>query len=480
MNILIRPLSIDDAAISYKWRNNPEIWKHTGAQYSTEISEEIESDWLKGTLGDVSKSRFAILVDHEYVGNVQLTDIQVKDTAQFHIFIGNQAYWGKGVAKEATYQILVYAKEVLQLRSVFLEVKEENIAAVKAYEKNGFIVTDTTNDFLIMNCNLQHLPPPMVSIFCLVYNHEPFIAQTLEGFLMQKNNFTTQIVLGEDCSTDGSRTVILEYAQKYPGKFKLLLHDANIGALNNQQMVFEHCDGKYIAMCEGDDYWTDPLKLQKQVDFLENNPDYGLVHSDINSYHQLNGEIKCNQNKETINNNESFTKDQLFDSLINGKYVIRTATVLFRAEYLNLNKSDKNFVMGDTPLWLNISQVTKFKYFDEVLATYRILTESASKSKDKKKLNRFRLSMIEMRIYYFNKFNYTIDAALKNNYNKSLLNYLLKYDKDYQPLFPLFNPSQFENLKLKYNKNIFFRCILNVISKSNEAIKVIYRKIKNK
>lgn len=64
------PFSIDDAAISYKWRNNPEIWKHTGAQYSTEISEEIESDWLKGTLGDVSKSRFAILVDHEYVGNV--------------------------------------------------------------------------------------------------------------------------------------------------------------------------------------------------------------------------------------------------------------------------------------------------------------------------------------------------------------------------------------------------------------------------
>lgn len=367
MNILIRPLSIDDAAISYKWRNNPEIWKHTGAQYSTEISEEIESDWLKGTLGDVSKSRFAILVDHEYVGNVQLTDIQVKDTAQFHIFIGNQAYWGKGVAKEATYQILVYAKEVLQLRSVFLEVKEENIAAVKAYEKNGFIVTDTTNDFLIMNCNLQHLPPPMVSIFCLVYNHEPFIAQTLEGFLMQKNNFTTQIVLGEDCSTDGSRTVILEYAQKYPGKFKLLLHDANIGALNNQQMVFEHCDGKYIAMCEGDDYWTDPLKLQKQVDFLEKNAKYNICgHSVACSKYDFFLEKKLLLKQDTI-----FSLKEVVQT-----NPIHTSSFCFRNNYdfndTNHYKTIKDMEIGDYPLLVLFAQSNGVFAFKETMSVYRI------------------------------------------------------------------------------------------------------------
>ena len=360
MNILIRPLSIDDAAISYKWRNNPEIWKHTGAQYSTEISEEIESDWLKGTLGDVSKSRFAILVDHEYVGNVQLTDIQVKDTAQFHIFIGNQAYWGKGVAKEATYQILVYAKEVLQLRSVFLEVKEENIAAVKAYEKNGFIVTDTTNDFLIMNCNLQHLPPPMVSIFCLVYNHEPFIAQTLEGFLMQKNNFTTQIVLGEDCSTDGSRAVILEYAQKYPGKFKLLLHDVNIGALNNQQMVFEHCDGKYIAMCEGDDYWTDPLKLQKQVDFLEHNPDFSVSFTNtaiVNEFSEIIDE-------KSIPNFEKSIYTHL-DMPIFAPTLTRVMRNVFT------DKERIKDLNADTMVLVWASKFGKLHYLDEVTSAYR-------------------------------------------------------------------------------------------------------------
>ena len=360
MNILIRPLCIDDAAVSYKWRNNPEIWKHTGGHYSTEITEQIESDWLKATLGDETKSRFAILVDHEYVGNVQLTDIQVNDTAQFHIFIGNQAYWGKGVAKEATYQILVYAKEVLKLRSVFLEVKAENIAAVKAYEKNGFLVTDSKNDFLTMLCKLEDLPAPVVSIFCLVYNHEAFIGQTLESFLMQKTNFTTQIVLGEDCSTDGSRRVILDFAKKYPGKFKLLLHNTNIGALNNQQVVFEHCDGKYIAMCEGDDYWTDPLKLQKQVDFLESNPDFSVSFTNtaiVNEFSEIIDE-------KSIPNFEKSIYTHL-DMPIFAPTLTRVMRNVFT------DKERIKDLNADTMVLVWASKFGKLHYLDEVTSAYR-------------------------------------------------------------------------------------------------------------
>ncbi len=96
---------------------------------------------------------------------------------------------------------------------------------------------------------------------------------------MQKCDFDFDIVVGEDCSTDNTRTILLEYQKKYPSKFRLLLHEKNIGAMNNQMETLSACKGKYIALCEGDDYWTDPLKLQKQVDFLESHEDYnGVFH----------------------------------------------------------------------------------------------------------------------------------------------------------------------------------------------------------
>lgn len=157
MKILIRPLTIEDAAVSYKWRNDPEVWKFTGSKPSREITVEIERDWLKNSLADKSKTRFAILVDGEYVGNVQLTDIILNKTAEFHIFIGNKSFWGKGVAKEATYQLLQYAKEVLKLHSVFLDVNKKNLSAIKSYKKNGFVLVNQTKDSIRMVCDIQNV-----------------------------------------------------------------------------------------------------------------------------------------------------------------------------------------------------------------------------------------------------------------------------------------------------------------------------------
>ena len=118
--------------------------------------------------------------------------------------------------------------------------------------------------------------PPLVSICCATYNHEKYLAQALESFLMQKVNFPIEIVVGEDCSTDGTPQIVREYAERFPGLVKVITSDANVGAVPNALGIWAAARGKYIALCEGDDYWTDPQKLQKQVDFLEQNPDFTI------------------------------------------------------------------------------------------------------------------------------------------------------------------------------------------------------------
>jgi glycosyltransferase involved in cell wall biosynthesis len=114
----------------------------------------------------------------------------------------------------------------------------------------------------------------MVSVCCITYNHEKYIAQSIEGFLIQKTNFKFDIIIGEDCSTDNTLKVIKQYADKHPDKIKLVTAPNNVGSINNQVRVVEAATGKYLAMCDGDDYWSDPDKLQKQVDFLEAHPEY--------------------------------------------------------------------------------------------------------------------------------------------------------------------------------------------------------------
>lgn len=120
----------------------------------------------------------------------------------------------------------------------------------------------------------------MVSIAMLAYNHEKYIAKAIESVLMQNVEFLYQIIIGEDCSTDNTRKIILEYKNKYPDRIHLILHQSNKGMHENARILRENCTGKYIANLEGDDYWVDPYKLQKQVNFLEKNQHYvACAHS---------------------------------------------------------------------------------------------------------------------------------------------------------------------------------------------------------
>ena len=168
----------------------------------------------------------------------------------------------------------------------------------------------------------------LVSIRCLVYNHEPYLRQCLEGFVMQKTNFRFEAIVHDDASTDGSATIIREYAEKYPDIIKPIYETENQyskrdGSLT--RITNAACRGKYIAICEGDDYWIDPLKLQKQVDFLEAHPDYLLCGT--------NGLILWDNGTNAPEYfNRNFTSRELMPEDVIGKWPFPTASLMYRHE----------------------------------------------------------------------------------------------------------------------------------------------------
>ncbi len=150
----LRLLTPDDGLISFKWRNDPEIWRFTGSRPDREITPEMECSWLEKILKNVDEARFAIVCKHtdQYIGNIQLTNID-SDKAEYHIFIGDSSYWGKGIAFDASCLILNYAFINLKLKSVYLVVNPLHISAIKLYEKLGFIAVDNTIKMILNQKN---------------------------------------------------------------------------------------------------------------------------------------------------------------------------------------------------------------------------------------------------------------------------------------------------------------------------------------
>lgn len=121
---------------------------------------------------------------------------------------------------------------------------------------------------------------PTVSVCCITYNHERYLAQALDSVLMQQTDFAVEVVIGEDCSPDGTRRIALDYEQRFPGRIRVLQHATNQGIMRNLMATMAACTGQYIAFLEGDDYWTDPQKLQRQVQVMETDPACSLCIHD--------------------------------------------------------------------------------------------------------------------------------------------------------------------------------------------------------
>ncbi len=185
-------------------------------------------------------------------------------------------YRGRGIATELLRQCIHYAQEH-GFKEIQLEVHKDSGAARRLYSKAGFTDNENKNNFIRMKLQVPSVNDQVVvSVVCLAYNHEKWVGQTLEGILAQQTTFLFEILIGEDCSTDRTREICLEYKKKYPDKISLITSEKNVGPQANFIRTLLAARGKYIAFCDGDDYWTDPHKLQKQVDFLETHADYAI------------------------------------------------------------------------------------------------------------------------------------------------------------------------------------------------------------
>lgn len=205
---------------------------------------------------------------------------------------------------------------------------------------------------------------PLLSVVTVTYNHEPFIAKCIEGVLMQQVSFPIELVIGEDCSTDGTRRICQEYAEKYPDLIHLIISDSNVGGLANERRVMTAARGKYVAYCEGDDYWTDPLKLQKQVDFLESHPECTASFHRFRQYDEKRNEFYddgCGDVFEEGQDSIEVTEEMFFN-----KWITQPLTMVYRSECLPVSLYDKYKNYKDTFQIYELLQQGKIALFSFV------------------------------------------------------------------------------------------------------------------
>lgn len=204
----------------------------------------------------------------------------------------------------------------------------------------------------------------IVSILSLVYNHEPHLKEFFEGLLSQEHPYQWEIVIGIDLSSDNSLEICKKYRDRYPKLIRLIIHEDRVGIIPNFIAVYNSCQGKYIAVCEGDDYWVDKLKLQKQIDLLDQDERAVICFTDIKVYDE---EMKSfHPNWATITRTKYCIKDIIKSNKIS------TCSVLFRGNCVILNPDSFNGLsIADWPLYIQLLNHGYAIYLNEQTAVYR-------------------------------------------------------------------------------------------------------------
>jgi hypothetical protein len=260
-----------------------------------------------------------------------------------------------------------------------------------------------------------------VAIWMVTFNHQEYIKAAIDSVLMQKTNFKYKLFIGEDNSTDRTRDICCDFKNLYPEKIELIINETNLGAIKNGRQIYYKCiesGAKYIAILEGDDYWTDPNKLQKQVDFMESNLGVSVCFHD---YMLLNGSY-LTYSKLDINNSRpvdlpSFYFNSFKDSNF---WISQPLTAVFRVSSLDPKIFDlyKNF--KDYHLFYHLFQVGKGYYISEVMGVYRqnqlgVFTSSSKLSRMKEDYE------IKQEIYIINN-----DLTYKSYYEGAAALYIIE------------------------------------------------------
>lgn len=259
----------------------------------------------------------------------------------------------------------------------------------------------------------------IVSILCMTYNHEKYIKDALEGFINQKTNFRYEVIVHDDASTDKTAEIIQEYAEKYPDIIKPILQKENQYSQGNhiETIIEPYAKGKYIAVCEGDDYWCNDNKLQMQVDVLENSLQYGAC---VHQTKQLN----CKNNKKILISPYKKNCDVDIETVLSGGgRAYHTSSIMIRREYFFDRPQFCNDVktVGDWPLSIYLVLNSKIYYINKVMSVYRLFSTNNAWTttmwKNTEFSNIHNLEMINM-LEAINKFTnskyaYIVDKKIK-------------------------------------------------------------------
>ncbi|MBM1203136.1 glycosyltransferase [Pseudomonas fragi] len=268
----------------------------------------------------------------------------------------------------------------------------------------------------------------VVSVVCTTYNQEAFIGQAVDSFLAQRLSVPYEIIIHDDASTDSTPEILKGYAERYPDVIKVIQQQSN--KYSTGQRVFDlavcHARGEYIAPCEGDDFWCEPLKLEKQLAFLKEHADYGAVFTDTNVLDQSTQSTALNH--DASRGFQPPAGDVKADLVRGNPY--KSCSVLLKADALKGYHQHADFLkvkMLDYILWLHVASNYKIGYLNESMATYRVLLQSASHFSSHTGKIRFEKNAYKVAVY-FNKYFGSIvkKNELKSAYAHNLFIYFLK------------------------------------------------------
>ena len=243
---------------------------------------------------------------------------------------------------------------------------------------------------------------PVVLIQCITYNQEKYIGKCLDGFLMQETNFPFVALIHDDASSDGTADIIMEYAKIHPDIIKPVCDNVNrhnertLGRVLDD--IIDAYDPKYIAICEGDDFWTSPMKLQMQVDYLSEHPECVMCHTDYT-------DTTANKHKTL----KHYDDEPYFGPGHIHNYNICSLTAVYRKEAYDKcpqYRYSHKWLMGDKPKWIELSHEGKFHFIDKITGTYRVLSNSASHSTDVNKMIAFWECKNEITEFYSKLYGY--------------------------------------------------------------------------